>query len=111
MSYKEIESLEFDKGLRHYEQEVVSEALLDDLDPDVLDEYKKLYGFTGDNIWKLLFSRGLAKREIDENGKIKNYKLTVAGVLLLAKNPGTFIPGARIRFIRYGGKKQVLVQI
>lgn len=104
LSYKQVRSLEFDKGIRYYEQEVVKGALLKDLDPEVVDEYKKIYGFKGKNLWDLLFPKGLAKRII-KNNTVVGYNLTVAGVLLLAKNPDIFIPDARIRFIRYNGTK------
>ena len=47
---------------------------------------KKLYDFEGDDIWKLLFSRGLAKRTKLANGSFL-YQLTIAGVLLLSEKP------------------------
>lgn len=103
VTYEERKNLEFDKGIRGYESQVVEDALLDDLDDDVVSEYKEMYGFDGKNIWKLLFPKGLAKRL--KKGNIITYKLTVAGVLLLSKYPTAFIPGARIRFIRYEGRE------
>lgn len=107
LTYSEIESMEYNKDIRYYEKNEVSDAILDDLDTEVVEEYKKAYGFTGDNLWKLLFPKGLAKRIVivDEETQAVKYKLTVAGVLLLAENPSTFIPGARIRFIRYSGRE------
>jgi ATP-dependent DNA helicase RecG len=102
LTYEQIESLNFSKDIRSYEQETVESALLEDLDEDLLNQYKKLTHFDGKNIWKLLFSRGFANREIiSKNSYV--YKLNVAGVLMFAKKPNTFIPGARVRFIRYGG--------
>lgn len=104
VTYEERKKLEFDKSIRVYEKQAVNDALIEDIDPDALNEYKKMYNFSGESIWDLLFPKGLAKREIDGNQKI-SYKLTVAGVLLLAKTPTAFIPGARIRFIRYEGRE------
>lgn len=101
-TFEERKNLEFDKGIRAFESQTVDDAILQDLDPVVLESYKDLYGFKGDNIWNLLFPKGLAKRYIKNDGTI-SYKLTVAGVLLLAKIPTAFLPGARIRFIRYEG--------
>ncbi|BDZ31999.1 ATP-binding protein [Lactiplantibacillus sp. WILCCON 0030] len=103
-TYEERKNLEFDKGIRAFESQIVNEAILDDLDEDTVAEYKKLYGFEGDNLWDLLFPKGLAKRIRDKNDHII-YRLTVAGVLLLSKYPTAFIPGARIRFIRYEGRE------
>lgn len=104
VTYEERRNLEFDKGIRAYESQIVDEALLDDLDKTIVSKYKNLYGFSGDNLWDLLFPKGLAKRIRNENDKII-YRLTVAGVLLLSKYPTAFIPGARIRFIRYEGRE------
>jgi len=103
-TFEERKNLEFDKGIRAYESQVIDEAILDDLDPETVDKYKNLYGFDGDNLWDLLFPKGLAKRIRDKNDQIY-YRLTVAGVLLLSKYPTAFIPGARIRFIRYEGRE------
>lgn len=61
-----------------------------------------MYQFSGDDLWDLLFPKGLAKRIRTSSGKV-DYRLTVAGVLLLARQPTAFIPGARIRIIRYEG--------
>lgn len=101
LTYKEIESLHYSKGIRSYEQETVEMAILEDLNSDLLEEYKELNHFDGENLWKLLFSRGFANRIVNSDGP--SYKLNVAGVLMFADTPDTFIPGARIRFIRYGG--------
>jgi len=103
-TYDERKNLEFDKGIRAFESQIVDDAILDDLDEKVVAKYKALYGFEGDNLWDLLFPKGLAKRIRDKNDHII-YRLTVAGVLLLSKYPTAFIPGARIRFIRYEGRE------
>ena len=102
-TFEERKNLEFDKGIRAFESQIVDEAILDDLDEDVVAQYKALYGFKGNSLWDLLFPRGLAKR-VRDNNQI-TYRLTVAGILLLSKYPTAFIPGARIRFVRYEGRK------
>lgn len=104
LTYKEIESLHYSKGIRSYEQKTVNTALLEDLDQDLLKEYEQLNHYDGDNIWKLLFPRGLANRVMTSDDSYK-YKLNVAGVLMFANNPDAFVPGARVRFIRYGGNQ------
>ena len=93
--------LEYEKDIRRYESELVNDCLLEDLDQNLLNNYKSLHNFEGENVWKLLYSKGLAKR--DEN---KNYTLTVAGILCLAETPTIFLPNARVRFIRYDGIKE-----
>lgn len=104
LSYKEIESLNYSKGIRSYEKKTVDDIVLDDLDDEVLESYKKLVNYNGNDIWKLLFAKGLANRIIHAD-KTYDYKLNVAGTLMFAQNPSMFIPGARIRFIRYSGTK------
>lgn len=103
LTYKQIESLHFSKGIRSYEKELVDDALLEDLNQDLLNEYKEINEFKGDDIWKLLFSKGLAGRDMKKDNEHYVYKLNVAGVLMFANTPSTFIPGARVRFIRYDG--------
>lgn len=50
----------------------------------------------------MLFSRGFANRKMISDDSYA-YKLNVAGVLVFAEMPDAFIPGARVRFIRYIG--------
>ncbi|WP_334329680.1 ATP-binding protein [Companilactobacillus sp. HBUAS59699] len=103
-SFEERKNLEFDKGIRAFESQIIDEAILDDLDEEMVEKYKQLYNFEGSNLWDLLFPKGLAKRIRDKDDNI-HYRLTVAGILLLSKYPTAFIPGARIRFIRYEGRE------
>ncbi|PTE78480.1 ATP-binding protein, partial [Staphylococcus gallinarum] len=101
LSFEMRKDLEYEKDIRRYESELVNDCLLEDLDQNLLNNYKSLHNFEGENVWKLLYSKGLAKR--DEN---KNYTLTVAGILCLAETPTIFLPNARVRFIRYDGIKE-----
>lgn len=81
-SYEEQKNLEYDRGIRTFESQIVDDALLEDLDAATVDQYKQIYDFHGDNLWDLLFPKGLAKR-VRVDGHIE-YRLTVAGILLLA---------------------------
>ncbi|WP_240411636.1 AlbA family DNA-binding domain-containing protein [Limosilactobacillus vaginalis] len=98
LTYKQIESLNYSKDIRSYEQGTVETALLADLDQDLLEQYKKLNHFNGDDVWKLLFSKGFANRKMTSDDSYV-YKLNVAGVLMFAEIPDAFIPGARVRLI------------
>lgn len=90
--YDDIKNLEYDKGERLYEEEIVERSSLDDIDSELLSEYKKKV------------NANLSDKEIlDARGFIYKDKLTVAGVVLFAKNPEKFIPNCKIRFIRYDG--------
>lgn len=70
---------------------------MEDLDKEVLSNYAESVGYQGTDFLSLLNARGLAKRNNND------FELTVAGVVLFAKNPSIFLPNARIRFFRYEG--------
>ncbi|MCD9073669.1 putative DNA binding domain-containing protein [Staphylococcus epidermidis] len=101
LSFEMRKDLEYEKDIRRYESELVSDCLLEDLDQNLLNKYKDLHNYKGENVWKLLYSKGLAKRD-----EYKNYTLTVAGTLCLAETPTIFLPNSRVRFIRYDGIKE-----
>lgn len=92
LPYEDIKNLEYDKGERLYEEELVERSSLDDIDRELLEEYKKKVNST------------LSDKEILEaRGFIYQDQLTVAGTVLFAKNPEKFLPNCKIRFIRYDG--------
>ena len=102
LSFDQRLSLEYDKGERLFEDKVIEECRMEDLDNEVLRTYKEAVKFQGEDLLQILYARGLAKRGPDRP------LITVAGVLLFAKYPSAFLPNARIRFIRYeGGKAEV----
>lgn len=90
--------LEYDKGTRIYEDSIIEGFEFEDLNLDIIEEYKKAINFKEDDIEKLLRARGFIKR-VDGV-----YKYTVAAVLMFCDYPAAFIPGAKLRFIRYEGK-------
>ena len=65
LGYEDRRQLEFDRGIRNYESTVIKDALLDDLDADMVEEYKKLYDFEGDDIWNKFFLQP-GEYELDE---------------------------------------------
>lgn len=89
--------LEYSRGIRRYEEQRCFDAVLEDLDNDLIQEYLKKLGSVVSSPLDLLKSRGLIK---EKNGE---FLLTNACVLLFAKNPTQFFPNARVRFIRYEG--------
>lgn len=97
LNHEERLSLEYDKGERFFEEETVDNCTLDDLDDDTVLQYKKALKAEHLDIRDILSARGLL---IEKKGQ---QKLTVAAVLLFAKNPTKFFPNARLRFIRYEG--------
>ncbi|QNK49387.1 putative DNA binding domain-containing protein [Brevibacterium sp. PAMC23299] len=98
LNHEQRINLEYDKGTRLYEDSIAEGCTFDDLNIDLIKEYKEIVGFKSDDLNRLLFARGFAKRVDDK------YKITIAGALMFSEYPTAFIPGAKIRFIRYEGK-------
>lgn len=99
LNHEQRTNLEYDKGTRLYEDSIVDNCTLEDLNEDLLKEYKDTVGFLGDDLYKLLFARGFAKRVDDK------YKITVAGALMFSNYPTVYVPSAKLRFIRYDGNR------
>lgn len=92
LTHEEITSLEYNKGERHIEEEIVDRSSMLDVDEELLAEYR--------NVVKT----NLSNREVLEaRGMLVDGKLTLAGILLFCKNPLKFYPNSRLRFLRYEG--------
>ena len=87
-------ALEFDKGQRIFEDELVKDSSIDDVDHEVLDRYKEILGT------EVSDEQVLRSRRFMRDGK-----LTVAGALLFAQDPSVMMPQARVRILRYDGVK------
>lgn len=92
----QIKKLEYDKGIRRFEEEIVKDFDVNDFDESLLEEYKTKLNYKGPAV-DLLLARHLIK-SIDGNHMVKN-----AAVLLFSKNPEKYIPSASVRYIRYNG--------
>lgn len=97
LNFEQRLNLEYDKGERLFEDKIVENCTMEDLDLDVLKSYAEAVKYTGSDYEKLLYARGLARRSKE------GAKITVAAVLLFAENPSIFLPNARVRFFRYEG--------
>ena len=87
--------LAFDKGQRYFEDELIKDASVDDLDLTLLKEYSSIIGVTYDDPIKILKGRGLFKQGC----------ITAAGILLFAKDPSIFLPQSKIKIVKYSGDK------
>ena len=81
---------------RYFEDEIVPEATLNDIDENLINEYKIIM-----DISDLSTEDVLKARNFYIDGKITN-----AGILLFGKSPSKFLPQARLRVIKYDGDKQ-----
>jgi ATP-dependent DNA helicase RecG len=101
----EVVRLRQDKGEMPFELEVVEGADMDDLDPDLISEYAdsvrrshRLEYDTSD--WDVLLQRRLIRRE---RGRLR---VQMAALLLFGKDPIRYLPGCKVRFIRYEGTEE-----
>ncbi|MFN8153829.1 MAG: ATP-binding protein [Bacteroidia bacterium] len=98
LSRDQIKKLEYDKSIRRFEEETIKSFDPEDLDQDLLKEYKEKLNYKGNSL-DLLVKRHLVNK-IDESYNFKN-----ASILLFAKEPEKYIPSASVRYIRYAGKE------
>lgn len=101
LNREQIKKLEYDKVIRHFEEEIVKDFDFEDLDISLLNEYKEKINFDGDYL-ELLYKRHLAVRNE------KTYSLKKSAVLLFSKDPEKYIPSASVRYIRYNGTKALV---
>lgn len=91
-----IKKLEYDKSIRRFEEETLKVFEQEDLDQELLQEYKVKLNYKGD-VLDLLVKRHLASKNETE------YKFKNSSVLLFTKDPEKYIPSASVRYIRYEG--------
>lgn len=93
LSYEQRIQLNYDRGQRFFEDEIVSDASLDDIDEALVDEYKSKFDSSDRTTEEILKARRL----------MIGGKLTKAAILLFGKYPSSFFPQARVRFLRFDG--------
>ena len=94
---EDLINLEYAKSTRRYEDELNKNATLDDLDPELLKEYKEKILASELTDEQILRARGFLVAKDN-----KKY-LANGAVLLFAKNTVEFFPNCRVRFLRYDG--------
>ena len=97
MKGDDLRNLEYNKSVRHYEDECNPDATIADLDENLLNKYRKIIQATDLPFEQILSARGFIK---EQNGK---KHLTNAAVLLFSRNIMQFYPNCRVRFVRYEG--------
>lgn len=94
LNHEQVTQLEYDKGERVFEDIVVEDSSMEDVDLQLLQQYKEKLG-TSLSYEEILDARGLLKRG----------HLTNAGILLFAKYPTKFLPNARLRLLKFDGTR------
>ena len=96
LNREQIKKLEYDKNIRRFEDEIISDFNLDDLDNALLTEYQQKLNFKGD-VLELLYKRNLVKKFGE------SYQFKKSAVLVFSKDPERYIPSASVRYVRYEG--------
>lgn len=96
LNREQIKKLEYDKSIRRFEEEIVKDFEQEDLDDELLQEYKLKLNYKG-SILDLLVKRHLATKKGDD------YSFKNASVLLFSNDPEKYITSASVRYIRYEG--------
>lgn len=100
LSFEERTQLMYDKGERYFEDKSVPDAVIDDIDMEMVQSYIDKIGYGKTPLEYLKENKGFVK--------IKNGKEIISGaaILLFGKNPQLYFPRARIRFIRFDGTEE-----
>lgn len=94
---EQIQILKVDRPEISYENQVVLESTIDDIDVDMAEMYSKCINAENKNYLDVLRARRFITKVKDEE------HLTNAGVLLFSKDPTVFFPCSRVRVIKYEG--------
>jgi ATP-dependent DNA helicase RecG len=92
----EAQELRYDKGESHFDGSAVNGSGVDDLDEGLLERYLRQVGASSE-LDLVLKARGLA---VEKNG---NLTLTVAGLMVLGREPQIHFPEALMRVLMYRG--------
>ena len=95
LNFEQILQLQYDRGQRYFEDEVVEDSSIEDIDLELVESYRKNMDLTNSTLEDILKSRNFIKKGF----------LTNACVLLFAKEPTKYLPQARLKLIRYDGVK------
>lgn len=95
---EEIQILKVDRPELSYEDQLVLESSIDDIDVEMVNIYKEKIGASDKDYLDVLRARGFLK-----TAKTGDEHLTNAGVILFAKDPTIIFPCTRIRVIKYEG--------
>lgn len=99
LNRNQVAKLEYNRGIRKYEDELQPDFNIEDLDRGLCEEYCRVMNVEGP-FEELAYKRALC---VKRNGVIV-YKN--AAILLFCQNPERYIPNASVRYLRYDGKEQ-----
>ncbi len=102
MSPEKIRQMEYNKREAIFEKELIPTLNIEQLNKDLMEEFIKKWverdGLTNKlSTEDLILMKGFGRKEQD------SIKINYAGALLFHNHPDQFIPGAKIRFLKYDG--------
>ena len=100
LKFDERLQLTYDKGERYFEDKIVPDAGIDDINLDLVKNYVDKIGYSKTTLEYLKQNKGFIK---EKDGCIQ---VSTAAILLFGRNPQNFFPRARIRFIKYEGTQE-----
>jgi ATP-dependent DNA helicase RecG len=86
----QVSKLEYDTGKRQYEEEIILDFDIQDLDLPLLEEYRQQLNFHG-SVMDLMVKRHLARL------KEGIFQIRISAILLFSKDPEKYIPSASVR--------------
>lgn len=96
LTFEQRLQLAYDKGQLSFEDEILDNSSINDVDMDLVEKYKELLEITHLTNVEVLNARNL----INDEGK-----LTKAGALLFSKNPTKFLIQARVKVLKIDGNE------
>lgn len=92
-NHSQVTQLEYAKGERIYEDKILSDTSIVDINKELLAEYKM----------NIRAESMTDERVLKARGFMKDGNLTVAGILLFGQNTFIELPQSRLRILRYDG--------
>ena len=100
LNFEQRLQLVYAKGVKYFEDEPVAGATLRDIDLEYVGKYIEKIGYAkGDAEYYLRHNNDFVTAVDGEN------KISTAAILLFGNNPQRFFPRARLRFVKYDGRK------
>ncbi len=100
LKFEERLQLSYDKGERYFEDKMVPDATIDDIDMDLVKDYIEKIGYQKTVMEYLTQNKGFVKTKDGE------LQVSSAAILLFGKNPQMYFPRARVRFVKYDGVEE-----
>ena len=100
LNFEQRLQLVYAKGVKYFEDEPVAGATLRDIDLEYVGKYIEKIGYTKGNAEYYLRHNNDFVTGVDGEDKI-----STAAILLFGNNPQRFFPRARLRFVKYDGRK------